>query len=69
MLFRSARPMGDAQIGDLAVVGGAGAYCAGMSLFNYNSHLQAPEALLTGEGTLRLIRRRQTLAQVVENEV
>lgn len=64
-----ARPMGDAQVGDYAVVGGAGAYCAGMSLFNYNSHLQAPEVLLTPAGDLRLIRRRQTLAQVTENEV
>ena len=64
-----ARPMGDAQIGDYAVVGGTGAYCAGMSLFNYNSHLQAPEVLLTPGGELRLIRRRQTLAQVMENEI
>ena len=63
------RPMGDAQIGDYAVVGGAGAYCAGMSLFNYNSHQQAPEVLLAADGALRLIRRQQALAQLMENEV
>jgi diaminopimelate decarboxylase len=56
-------------IGDLVVVGGAGAYCAAMSTANYNSYGQAPEVLRELDGTLRLVRRRQTLEQVVENEV
>jgi diaminopimelate decarboxylase len=34
------------KIGDLVVVGGAGAYCAAMSTINYNSYPQAPEVLL-----------------------
>jgi len=63
------RKMGDPQIGDLAVIGGTGAYCSAMSPFNYNSHLQATEVLAAPNGEMRLIRRRQTLAQMVENEL
>lgn len=55
--------------GDFLVVGGAGAYCAAMSLVNYNSYQQAPEVLLTKHGTLQLIRRRQTVDQMVTNEL
>jgi diaminopimelate decarboxylase len=57
------------QVGDLVVVGGAGAYCAAMSTINYNSYPQAPEVMLEPDGTLRLLRRRQTLEQVLANEV
>ena len=57
------------QVGDLVVVGGAGAYCAAMSTINYNSYPQAPEVMLEPDGALRLLRRRQTLAQVWTNEV
>lgn len=56
------------QIGDLVVVGGAGAYCAGMATINYNSYPQAPEVMLE-DGTLRLLRRRQLLEQIWTNEV
>jgi diaminopimelate decarboxylase len=56
-------------IGDLVVVGGAGAYCAAMSTANYNSYPQAPEAMLEADGTLRLLRRRQRPEQVWENEL
>lgn len=55
--------------GDAVVIGGAGAYCAAMCTKNYNSFPEASEVLLTKEGTLRLIRRRQTLEQMVENEM
>jgi diaminopimelate decarboxylase len=51
------------------VIEGAGAYCAGMSAKNYNSFPEAPEVLLTDTGEWKLIRRRQTLEQIVENEV
>lgn len=56
-------------IGDLVVVGGAGAYCAAMSTINYNSYPQAPEVLHGADGSLTLTRRRQTFDQVVQNEV
>ncbi len=57
------------SVGDLVVVGGAGAYCAAMSTVNYNSYPQAPEVMRELDGTLRLVRRRQTFDQVVANEV
>jgi diaminopimelate decarboxylase len=57
------------QIGDLVLVGGAGAYCAAMSTVNYNSYPQAPEIMREPDGALRLLRRRQRLEQVWENEV
>jgi diaminopimelate decarboxylase len=57
------------EIGDLVLVGGAGAYCAAMSTINYNSYPQAPEVMLELDGALRLLRRRQDLEQVWGNEV
>jgi len=57
------------QIGDIVVVGGAGAYCAGMATINYNSYPQAPEVMLEADGTFRLLRRRQLLEQIWTNEV
>ena len=54
--------------GDLAVIGGAGAYCASMSAKNYNSFPEAPELLLARDGAVHLIRRRQTLDQMLANE-
>ncbi len=63
------RELGAASIGDLLVIGGAGAYCSSQSAKNYNSFPEAPEVLLTREGEFRLIRRRQTFEQVLENEL
>jgi diaminopimelate decarboxylase len=57
------------EIGDLVVVGGAGAYCAAMSTINYNSYPQAPEVMLEEDGSLRLLRRRQDPSQVWQNEL
>lgn len=58
-----------AAIGDLALIGGAGAYCSGMSAKNYNSFPEAPEVLLCTDGTAVCIRQRQTLAQICANEL
>ncbi len=54
--------------GDLAVVGGAGAYCSSMAARNYNSFPAAPEVLRTADGGTRLLRRRQTLEDVLREE-
>lgn len=62
------RVLPEAAPGDLVVIGGAGAYCAGMSTKNYNSFPEAPEVLLQPGEKLRLIRRRQTLEQILQNE-
>ncbi len=63
------RPMADPEVGDHFVIGGAGAYCSSMSLVNYNSYLQAPEVMAMQDGGLVLVRRRQSLEQIVNNEV
>ena len=54
----------------LLVIEGSGAYCSGMSSKNYNSFPEAPEVLYRGvEQQPVLIRKRQTLDQIVQNEV
>jgi diaminopimelate decarboxylase len=63
------RELTEAKIGDALVIGGAGAYCAGMSSKNYNSFPEAPEVLLKRDGSFALIRKRQTLAQIIANEI
>ena len=57
------------EAGDLVVVGGAGAYCASMPARNYNSFPGAPEVLREQGGALRLVRRRQTLDDVLRDEI
>ncbi|MGE5178159.1 MAG: diaminopimelate decarboxylase [Bacteroidota bacterium] len=56
------------EIGDLVLVGGAGAYCAAMSTINYNSYPMAPEVLRERDGSLRLVRRRQTVEEMTATE-
>lgn len=63
------RTMRKAEIGDLLVVDGAGAYVSAMSAKNYNSFPEAPELLVDKNGKVHTIRTRQTLQQVYENEV
>ena len=63
------RKMAEPEIGDFFVIGGAGAYCSAMSPMNYNSHVQSPEILYTKEGKLKVIRKIQTLEQIMENEI
>ncbi|HVF42739.1 MAG TPA: diaminopimelate decarboxylase [Pyrinomonadaceae bacterium] len=55
--------------GDLLVVERAGGYCASMNMKNFNSFPEAPEVLLRKDGTFTLIRKRQTLEQMIENEI
>jgi len=60
---------GDASIGDLVVVEGAGAYCSSMSTKNYNSFPEAAEVMLDTSGALQLIRKRQPVEEIWANEV
>lgn len=62
------RMLAEARAGDALVIGGAGAYAAGMSSKNYNSFPEAPEVLLRTDGSFVLIRKRQTLEQMLANE-
>lgn len=63
------RRMADPEIGDFVVIGGAGAYCSAMAPFNYNSHTQIPEILLREKERIDVIRNRQTLQQIIQNEL
>jgi diaminopimelate decarboxylase len=59
-------PIGDVNAGDLLVIWGAGAY--GFSLAsNYNSRLRPAEVLVQGKRA-RLIRRRESQADLVRGE-
>lgn len=62
------RVLCEPQIGDAVFIGGSGAYCAGMAAKNYNSFPEAPEVLLSDNGDLHLVRRRQSLDQILANE-
>ena len=57
------------KIGDFCLIGGTGAYCSSMSPSNYNSYPASPEVMLLKGGKVKLIRRRQTLEQIIENEL
>jgi len=63
------RVLRKAEIGDLLIMDGSGAYCAGMSTKNYNSFPEAPEVLVDKNGGVHLIRARQPLEQIYQNEV
>jgi diaminopimelate decarboxylase len=63
------RELPEVQPGDLCVIEGTGAYCSAMSAKNYNSFPEAPEVLIRETGDLRLIRSRQTLGQILQNEI
>jgi diaminopimelate decarboxylase len=62
------RRLPETRIGDLLVIDAAGAYCSAMAVANYNSFPQCAEVLLRPDGAMKLIRKRQTLEQVIENE-
>eukprot|EP00529_Nitzschia_sp_RCC80_P022221 CAMPEP_0113455372 /NCGR_PEP_ID=MMETSP0014_2-20120614/8342_1 /TAXON_ID=2857 /ORGANISM="Nitzschia sp." /LENGTH=479 /DNA_ID=CAMNT_0000346801 /DNA_START=239 /DNA_END=1678 /DNA_ORIENTATION=- /assembly_acc=CAM_ASM_000159 len=63
------RELRKAEIGDILVMDGSGAYCAGMSAKNYNSFPEAPEVLVDANGEPHIIRKRQPLEQIYQNEV
>lgn len=62
------RRLPQASTGDYCWIGGAGAYCSAMASGNYNSYPLVAEVWHEGEGQFRLIRRRQTLEQILQNE-
>jgi diaminopimelate decarboxylase len=63
------RKLRKAEIGDILVMDGSGAYCAGMSTKNYNSFPEAPEVLVDREGKVHVVRKRQPLEEIYQNEV
>ena len=63
------RLLPEPEPGDWCLLGGAGAYSASMSAKNYNSFPEAAELLYTTDSRWRLIRRRQTLDEMLAAEV
>ncbi len=57
------------EIDDLMVIGGTGAYCSSMTPFNYNSHQQIAEIMVKENKEQVVIRKRQSLEQIVANEI
>ncbi|MBU0624903.1 diaminopimelate decarboxylase [Patescibacteria group bacterium] len=64
-----ARALTRPRPGDIMLIGGTGAYCSAMCAKNYNSFPEAAEVMLTETGDYKLIRRRQSLAQLIVNEL
>ncbi|WDE97921.1 diaminopimelate decarboxylase [Lentisphaera profundi] len=63
------RLLPEAQIGDTLIIEGAGAYCASMSLKNYNSFPQVAELILDNQDKAHTIRQRESMEQILINEV
>lgn len=63
------RDVAQPVLGDLCLIGGCGAYASAMSSKNYNSFPEAAEVLKGADGRFKLIRKRQTLEQMLVNEV
>jgi diaminopimelate decarboxylase len=64
--FVSSRPLPEAQVGDFLVIGCAGAYGYAMAS-NYNSKPLVAEVLIEN-GKPHLVRRRQTLEELIQHE-
>lgn len=58
--FAIDRPLPEIEIGDIVVIHDAGAHGHAMG-FNYNGKLRSAELLLKEDGTVRMIRRAETL--------
>ena len=63
------RLLPEGQVGDSCIIEGVGAYCSAMSAKNYNSFPEAPEVLRREDGSFALIRKRQLLDQILDNEL
>ncbi|MAV39645.1 MAG: diaminopimelate decarboxylase [Puniceicoccaceae bacterium] len=63
------RNFSSVALGDLVLIGGTGAYASAMTPKHYNSYPEAAEVLLGSDGEARLIRQRQALESLWENEL
>lgn len=61
--FAIDRPLPEIEIGDLVVICDSGAHCRSMG-YNYNSRLRCGEFMLKEDGSLKMIRRRETMADL-----
>ena len=65
----SPRNLEQVNIGDYAIIGGVGAYCSSMSAKNYNTFPEVSELMLMTSGQIILIKKRQTISQMIQNEI
>ncbi|MDQ7009441.1 MAG: diaminopimelate decarboxylase [Candidatus Gracilibacteria bacterium] len=63
------RKFNKANIGDLVVVDGVGAYNSSMSMKNYNSFPESGELLLRKDGSIVEIRKREKMEEIWRNEI
>ena len=64
-----ARTLPTMHIHDMLSIEGTGAYCSSMSTKNYNSFPEASEVMIRSDGRVSPMRRRQTLQQIIDNEI
>ena len=64
--FVTSRPLPSAKVGDFLIIGVAGAYGYAMAS-NYNSKPLVAEVLIEN-GKANLVRRRQSLEELIQNE-
>ena len=67
-IIANEREMRKVSEGDIVAVGNAGAYGFSMSS-NYNCRLKPAEVLIDKDGNDRLIRRRDTIEDLIRNFV
>ena len=63
------RTLNKAQIWDLIVVDGVGAYNSSMSMKNYNSFPESWEVMIMKNGEIKEIRKRQKVEDIWRNEI
>lgn len=59
----------EAEVGDILVFTGAGAYCNAMSAKNYNSRPACAEVMLRADGECQLITRREETEEIWKREL
>ena len=62
------RPLLRAEVGDLLVIGGAGAYTSGMALEHYNSQQAAREIMVNDDGTFYEVRAQEPVTEIWRHE-
>ena len=58
-----------AEVGDYLIVERCGGYAASMCVKNFNSYPESPEVLRTAEGEYQVLRERQDIAHMTQNEI
>lgn len=63
------QPLATTEVGDYLVIERVGGYAASMSVKNFNSYPDAPEIVRHAPGHYTMIRKRQSLEHLTQNEI